>query len=85
MDTMKERPLPPVEVLNREYASATDEQLQSALKSINFELELRESRREVGRLSKERDTARAAEVAEAIAGIEAQYSPTPYDHERQGL
>jgi hypothetical protein len=83
MDTMKKEPPVDTTVLGRYYASATDEEILAGIKSLQFELDVRENRREVGRLGRERDKARANEVAVAIADIEAQYRP--YDVERDGL
>lgn len=48
-----------------------DEALRKAAKSIQFELDVRSNRREVGRLQAERSAERAAEVRDLIDSVNA--------------
>lgn len=46
-----------------------DEALKTAIKSITFELDVRENRREAGRLAAQRSAERAAEVRDLIDSV----------------
>lgn len=73
MDTMKNAPTTDTTVLGRNWMlNPDDEALKSAVKSILFELDVRENRREVGRHAAARSAERAAEVRDAIDSVNAQ-------------